>query len=118
MLLFLRKDCYFFMNTEIETMNLEDLEIIKDHLTEDYDNFWNFDILKEELQSSNSKYLVAKIDKKIVGFAGIKIILDEADIMNIVTKKTFRKQGIRNLTFEKFNHFMYKFKFKIYFSRS
>ena len=91
------------MNTKIETMALEDLEIIKDTLTEDYDNFWSFDIFKEELQSNNSKYLVAKINNEIAGFAGIKIILDEADIMNIVTKKTFRKQGIRNPTFKKFN---------------
>ena len=52
---------------------------------------------------NNSKYLVAKINNEIVGFAGIKIILDSADIMNIVTKKTFRNKGIRNLTFEKFN---------------
>ena len=84
-------------------MTLEDLEIIKDTLIYDYDNFWNFNIFKEELQNNNSKYLVAKINNEIVGFAGIKIILDSADIMNIVTKKTFRNKGIRNLTFEKFN---------------
>lgn len=91
------------MNIKIETMTLEDLEIIKDALISDYDNFWNYNIFKEELQNNNSKYLVAKINNEIVGFAGIKIILDSADIMNIVTKKTFRNKGIRNLTFEKFN---------------
>lgn len=91
------------MNIKIETMVLEDLELIKDALISDYDNFWNFTILKEELKNSNSQYLVAKINREIVGFAGIKIILDTADIMNIVTKKTFRNQGIRNLTFEKFD---------------
>lgn len=91
------------MNIKIEAMTLEDLEIIKDTLIYDYDNFWNFNIFKEELQNNNSKYLVAKINNEIVGFAGIKIILDSADIMNIVTKKTFRNKGIRNLTFEKFN---------------
>ena len=91
------------MNIKIEAMTLEDLEIIKDSLISDYDNFWNYNIFKEELQNNNSKYLVAKIYNEIVGFAGIKIILDSADIMNIVTKKTFRNKGIRNLTFEKFN---------------
>lgn len=91
------------MNIKIEVMTLEDLEIIKDALISDYDNFWNYNIFKEELQNNNSKYLVAKIYNEIVGFAGIKIILDSADIMNIVTKKTFRNKGIRNLTFEKFN---------------
>lgn len=106
------------MNINIETMTLKDLEVIKDILISDYDNFWSFDIFKEELQSNNSKYLVAKVNNEIVGFAGIKIILDEADIMNIVTKKTFRKQGIRNPTFKKFNQFMYKFEFNFYFTRS
>lgn len=91
------------MNIKIEAMTLEDLKIIKDTLIYDYDNFWNYNIFKEELQNNNSKYLVAKINNEIVGFAGIKIILDSADIMNIVTKKTFRNKGIRNLTFEKFN---------------
>ena len=91
------------MNIKIEAMTLEDLEIIKDTLISDYDNFWNYNIFKEELQNNNSKYLVAKINNEIVGFAGIKIILDSADIMNIVTKKTFRNKGIRNLAFEKFN---------------
>ena len=91
------------MNIKIEAMTLEDLEIIKDSLISDYDNFWNYNIFKEELQNNNSKYLVAKINNEIVGFAGIKIILDSVDIMNIVTKKTFRNKGIRNLTFEKFN---------------
>ena len=91
------------MNIKIETMTLKDLEVIKDTLIYDYDNFWNYNIFKEELQNNNSKYLVAKINNEIVGFAGIKIILDSADIMNIVTKKTFRNKGIRNLAFEKFN---------------
>ena len=45
----------------------------------------------------NSKYIVAKLGKEIIGFAGIKIILDEADIMNIVTKKAFRNNGLGSL---------------------
>ncbi len=30
----------------------------------------------------------------VVGFAGIKIISDEAELMNIVTKKNMRHMGI------------------------
>lgn len=82
---------------EINKMNLKDLENIKDILTSEFDNFWSFNILKEELENENSKYLVAKIDNEIIGFAGIKIILDEADIMNIVVKKNFRNNGIGSL---------------------
>lgn len=82
---------------EINKTNLKDLENIKDILTSKFDDFWSFNILKEELENENSKYLVAKIDNEIIGFAGIKIILDEADIMNIVVKKNFRNNGVGSL---------------------
>ena len=86
------------MDFYIDYMNLSDLEQIKDILVTDFDDFWNYSILKDELNSKNSTYFVVKNkDNEILGFAGIKIILDEAEIMNIVTKKNYRKQGIGNL---------------------
>lgn len=84
-------------NIKIEEMNLSHLEIIKNILTSEFDDFWNYNVLKEELENKNSKYLVAKIDNEIIGFAGIKVILDEADIMNIVVKKNFRNNGVGSL---------------------
>jgi len=83
------------MDFKIDKMSLEDLISIKDILTTEFDDFWNYEILKSELESNNSYFFVAKnISGEIVGFAGIKIILDEADIMNIVVKKDFRNNGI------------------------
>ena len=85
-------------NILINKMTNEDLEKIKDNLSKDFDNFWDYEILKEELNSRTSKYIVAKKSNNvIVGFAGIKLILDEAEIMNIVTKKEERHQGIGKL---------------------
>lgn len=84
-------------NIEIEIMTLDDLQSIKDILNSDFDEFWDYNIFKEELQSENSKYLVAKFNNEIIGFAGIKIIIDEADIMNIVIKKSYRNKGIGSL---------------------
>lgn len=85
------------MDIKISEMNLSDYNSIKDILPIHFDDFWNKAILKEELINPNSKYIVAKLGKEIIGFAGIKIILDEADIMNIVTKKAFRNNGIGSL---------------------
>lgn len=73
-------------NYLISEMKIEDLENIKDILEVDFDEFWNYETLKEELESNFSKYFIAKQNDNIVGFAGLKIILDEADLMNIVTK--------------------------------
>lgn len=85
------------MDIKIEKMSITDLNDIKDNLKNDFDDFWNYNILKEELENNTSKYIVAKIDNKVIGFAGIKIIIDEADIMNIVTKKSHRNKGIGTL---------------------
>ncbi len=75
------------------TMKLADLEEIKDILQTDFDDLWNFEIFKEELGNTNSRYLVLRYENEIVCFGGIKIILDEATLMDIVTKKNKRHQG-------------------------
>ncbi len=83
-------------NITIRKMNLLDLQNISKSLQTDFDNFWNLDILKEELQCSNSLYFVS-IDEStnnILGFVGIKTIFNEADLMNIVIRKSSRNCGI------------------------
>ena len=82
---------------EVYKMSLNDLESIKEILVSDFDDFWDYSILKDELSSTNSYYLVAKSDNEILGFAGIKYVLNDADIMNIVVKKSKRKSGIGSL---------------------
>lgn len=83
------------MNLKINKMCIDDLNQIKNNLLSDFDNFWSFDIFKEELQCSSSFFIVAKKQNdEIVGFAGFKAIIDEADIMNIVVNKNYRNQGI------------------------
>ena len=82
---------------EVYKMSLTDLESIKEILVSDFDDFWNYSILKDELSNANSYYLVAKLDNEILGFAGIKYVLNDADIMNIVVKKSKRKLGIGSL---------------------
>lgn len=86
---------------EIEKMKLKDYEKIKDNLIEEFDDFWPPSILKSEIESSLSRYVVAKEVDNIVGFAGIIILPDDVEITNIVTKKTERKKGIGTLLLEK-----------------
>lgn len=83
------------MDYSINKMDITDLDNIKSILSVEFDDFWSYQILKEELNSKNSYYFVIKDSKSnILGFAGIKIILDEAELMNIVVKKSSRKIGI------------------------
>lgn len=92
------------MEIKIEKMTLDDLENIKNILESKFDNFWNYNILKQELLSQNSYLFVAKTKslqtentENIIGFAGVQFILDESNITNIVIQKDFRNQGIGHL---------------------
>lgn len=89
------------MNIDITTMTFEDINLIEENFSENFDKFWSIDILKSDFQNENSKYIVAKIDNDIIGFAGIKIIIDEADIMNIAVRIDRRKLGIGSVLLEK-----------------
>lgn len=83
------------MDYSINKMDITDLDNIKSTLSTEFDDFWSYQILKEELNSKNSYYFVIKDSKSnILGFTGIKIIFDEAELMNIVVKKSLRKIGI------------------------
>lgn len=121
-------------NITLSVMTISDLENIKDILISNFDDYWNYNTLKEELKCKNSIYVVAKqksthimanqrvpglsfktetnknhsndsesssLQNTIVGFAGIKIIIDEAELMNIVVNKTFRHSGIGTLLLNK-----------------
>lgn len=82
------------MEIIIKEMTLTDFKEIESILITDFDEFWNSNILEEELKNKNSKYIVAKIENKIVGFAGINYNYDYVEIMNIVSRKDCRRKGI------------------------
>lgn len=89
------------MDLKIEKMTLNTLESIQNILFTDFDNFWTYSTFKQELKCENSYFIVAKnSSNEIVGFAGLKIIIDEADIMNIVVKKNYRHNGIGSILLE------------------
>ena len=79
---------------EITNMQISDLDLIANTLESDFDDFWNYNVFRSELENGNSRYLVAKINGEVVGFAGIIPVIDEADISNIVVHKDFRNKKI------------------------
>lgn len=81
---------------EIQKMEQEDLLEIQDF--SEFDDFWNFDILKQDFLDSGTIYYKAIKDKEIVGLLGVKQIMDIVEIRNIVVRKVYRGKGIgRNL---------------------
>lgn len=86
-------------NIKISAMTLPDLDSISDILTCEFDDFWNYNLFKSELENKNSMYIVAKLNNQIVGFAGIWFSVDDIHITNIVVKKNCRNQKIGSLMF-------------------
>lgn len=89
------------MEIDINVMTSEDIISIEPNFSDNFDKFWSIDVLKHDFDDDNSQYVVAKMNNEIVGFAGIKIIIDEADIMNIAVKMDKRKSGIGSMLLEK-----------------
>ena len=79
---------------QIREMTLNDLEKIKDILQTDYDDFWNYNIFKEELNNEYSKYFCAVENEELLGFAGVWQSIDVMHINNIVVRKDVRGNHI------------------------
>lgn len=75
---------------EISVMNMSDLNEIQNTLETEFDDFWNYEVFKSEIKNPNSIYFVAKYNNDIIGFVGVLLIIDTAEITNIVIKKSFR----------------------------
>lgn len=54
---------------------------------------WSEKSLLYEISNSNSIFLVAELDSKIIGYAGMYLIGDEGDITNIVIERQYRSMG-------------------------
>ena len=70
---------------EFRRMSLDDLNKIASNLN-NFDDFWTFGIFKEELINPKCHYIVAIQDEDILGFGGISVVLDEANINNIAVR--------------------------------
>lgn len=66
-------------------MTLDELNKISNNLN-NFDNFWTVGIFKDELNNSNCHYIVAIQNEEIIGFGGISVVLDEANINNIAVR--------------------------------
>lgn len=78
----------------ISKMTTNDLNEIASILSTEFDDFWNENIFRQELQNENSEYIVARLNNEIVGFAGIWISPVDIHITDIVVKKDKRNMKI------------------------
>ena len=55
---------------------------------------WTKEMLKEELDNACAAFLVAEDNGKVVGYAGLQVVLDEGYIANVAVDPEYRRQGI------------------------
>jgi len=86
---------------------IECIPMTKDHIQEVYEieclsfhSPWSIDALKDEFINPIARYVVAIKDKKVIGFGGMWLILDEAHITNIAVYPKYRNLKVGSLILE------------------
>lgn len=55
---------------------------------------WSLDALREMFHTEGYCSFLAKEENEIIGYVGMKMVLDEADITNVAVSPAYRKKGI------------------------
>ena len=83
------------MHVRIVPMNADYLDEVAELERICFSVPWSRNMLAEELDNLLSAFLVALDDNdKVVGYAGVQIILDEGYITNVAVRPECRRQGI------------------------
>ena len=83
------------MNVRIVPMNADHLDEVAELERICFSLPWSRNMLAEELDNLLSAFLVALDDNdKVVGYAGVQVILDEGYITNVAVRPECRRQGI------------------------
>ena len=83
------------MHVRIVPMNADHLDEVAELERICFSTPWSRNMLAEELENMLSAFLVALDDRdRVVGYAGVQVILDEGYITNIAVRPECRRQGI------------------------
>ena len=82
------------MSVKIVPMTADHLDEISALERACFSRPWTKEMLKEELDNACAAFLVAEEDGKVVGYAGLQVVLDEGYIANVAVDPAYRRQGI------------------------
>ena len=82
-------------NVVYRVMTVDDIPMVQLVESKCFTTPWSRNIFVSEVtRNDNAIYFVALVGERIVGYAGIWIILDEGHITNIAVDPAFQRQGI------------------------
>lgn len=82
------------MKVTLNEMKAADLDDVLNVSSLSLKESWSKDSLEKELTNPLAKYMVAEVDDKVVGFAGLWAICNEGHITNIAVHPNYRGNGI------------------------
>ena len=81
-------------NIVIEQMTSKDIDGVFEVEKNCFEHHWSKDAFNKELNNDVARYLVAKIDDKVVGYVGIWFVMDEGHITNVAVHSDYRGKKI------------------------
>ena len=93
-------------NYRLVPMAAEHLEQIAALEEQCFSTPWTVDMLREELFNPAASYIVAEGGEgKVLGYAGVQVVLDEGYITNIAVDPDYRQQGVASALLDVFCRF-------------
>lgn len=82
------------MDYEIRPWTKKDIEAVYDLEIKCFRSPWSKKSLMSEIKNKLAYYSVAVYENKVIGYAGMWLLFDEAHVTNIAVEENFRKNGI------------------------
>lgn len=83
------------MHVIISNMDYSHLEAVARIEEESFSTPWSINAFRDAIDSPNYEYVVAcEEDGTVLGYAGMQVVLDEAEITNIAVSESARGNGI------------------------
>ena len=87
------------MNVIIRELQPEDVEVVSQIETASFSMPWSAESFLEMISAEHCLYLVAEVDRRVVGCCGLIMVCDEANISNVVVDESMRGKGIGQALF-------------------
>lgn len=94
------------MNYQLIPMDRANLPAVAALERECFERPWSEDLLAEELYHDNVSYIVAMAeDGTVLGYATLKVVLDEGCIERVAVKAQYRRMGVADALIDAFVRF-------------
>lgn len=75
-------------------MTIEDVDAVEKLEKQCFSLPWSKEAILESFSQQHAVFVVAQLDERIVGYGGVYVLYDEAEITNIAVDSNYRKMGV------------------------